>query len=225
VFVLENSFDLSSPSLIMFFVSLDDFVDKRVVVPNFSLVNQQTLDKIFKAEVFVHTNEQLRAAQLILDYILISKTFQAPKCVIKARDPCLQRISVAALRFLITGPILEGTLTTNPIPEGIPKVTLPPQPTVEEGTFSHPSIIKEEEEKEEGVVEVSNFEDEFDVFEQILSLEALPSDLGSSFSAQSSSHQEAANTSDEMGIQHKQRSSLQELLEAQLGGHTPWKAS
>ena len=92
----------------MFFVFLDGFADKRAVAPNFSLMNQQSLDKILKAEVFVHTNGQLRAAHLILDYISISKTFQAPKCVIKARDPHLQRISVAALGFLITGPIPEG---------------------------------------------------------------------------------------------------------------------
>ena len=59
----------------MFFVSLNGFVDKRVVIPNFSLVNQQSLDKILKAEVFVHRDGQLRAAHLILDYILISKTF------------------------------------------------------------------------------------------------------------------------------------------------------
>ena len=75
-----------------------------------------------KAEVFVDTGGQLRAAHLILDYILISKTFQASKCVIKARDLHLQRISVATPGFLITGPIPEGTLTTGPIPEGIPKV-------------------------------------------------------------------------------------------------------
>ena len=61
-----------------------------------------------------------------MDYIPISKSFQAPKCVIKARDSRLQRISIAAPEFLITGPILEGTLAIGPILEGIPKVALPP---------------------------------------------------------------------------------------------------
>ena len=150
--------------------------------------------------MFVHTDGQLQAAYLILDYIPISNTFQAPKCVIKARDPRLQRISVATLGFLITCPIPEGILITSLIPEGIPKVALPPQHKAEEGTSSHPTIIKEEEEKEEEVIKVSNFEDEFDVFNQILSLEASASDLGSPSPAQSGSHQEAANTLDEMGI-------------------------
>jgi len=75
--------------------------------------------------VFVHTDRQLRVSHLILDYMPISNAFQAPKCVIKAKDLRLQRISVAAPRFLITGLVLEGTLATGPIPEGIPRVTQP----------------------------------------------------------------------------------------------------
>ena len=95
-------------------------------MPNFNLVNQPNLDKILKAEVFVHSEGQLRAAHLILGYTSISKSYQVPKCVIKAKNPRLHRISVAVPGFLINGPILEGTLTTNPIPGGIPKVALPP---------------------------------------------------------------------------------------------------
>ena len=91
----------------MFFVVPNDFADKTASIPNFNLVNQPSLDKILKAEVFVHTNGQLRAAHLILDYIPISKSFQAPKCVIKAKDPRLQRINVAAPGFLLSGPIPE----------------------------------------------------------------------------------------------------------------------
>ena len=83
------------------FVLPNGVVDKNAVVPNFSLMNQASLDKILKAEVFVHTNGQLRAAHLILDYMSISNAFQAPKCVIKARDPRLQRINVVAPGFLI----------------------------------------------------------------------------------------------------------------------------
>ena len=62
-----------------------------------------------------------------------------------------------------------------------------------------------------------DFEDEFDIFDQILSPEALLGDLGSPSLAQSSPHQEATNTSGDIGIQHKQRSTLQELLESQSG--------
>ena len=132
-------------------------------------MNQASLDKILKAEVFVHTNSQLKAARLILDYILISKSFQVPKCIIKARDARLQRISVVALGFLITGPILEGVLTTNPIPKGIPKV---------KASSSRPFIKEKEKEKEEEeIVEVSDSENDFKVFNQPLSLDASPSDL------------------------------------------------
>ena len=51
----------------MFFVFPNGLADKNVVVPNFNLVNQPNLDKILKSEVFVHTNNQLRVAHLILD--------------------------------------------------------------------------------------------------------------------------------------------------------------
>ena len=126
--------------------------------------------------MFVHTDGQLRAAHLILDYIPISNAFQAPKCVIKANDPRIQRISVAALGFLITGSILEGTLAIGPIPKGIPRVTQPPQHTAEKGTSSHPALIEEEKEK---VVEVSDSKDKFGIFNQILFREASHVDLSS----------------------------------------------
>ena len=85
------------------------------------------------------------------------------------------------------GPIPEGILATGPIPEGIPKVAQPPQHTVEEGISSHPTFIKEEEEKEE-VVEAFNSKDEFEIFDQILSPKALSGDLRSPSLAQSSLH-------------------------------------
>ena len=169
----------------IFFVFPNGFTNKNAAIPNFSLVNQQSLDKILKAKVFVHTDGQLRTTHLILDYIPISKCFQAPKCVIKVRDPRLHRINIAAPSFHTTGPIREGMLTTDPILEGIPKVALPPQHTSEEATSSHLAIIKEEEEKEEEVLEVFDSKDEFDVFNQTLSREASPGDLCSFSSTQS----------------------------------------
>ena len=108
---------------------------------NFNLVNQPSLDKILKAEVFIHSDGQLKATHLILGYTPISKSYQASKCVIKAKDPRLHWISVAASGFLTTGPTPEGTFTTNPILEGIPKVALPFQSTAEEkATLSQPMI-------------------------------------------------------------------------------------
>ena len=70
-------------------------------------------------------------AHLILDYIPITKSFQVPRCLIKARDPRLHWNSVTALGFLTTGLIPEDTLTIDPIPEGIPKVALPFQHATE----------------------------------------------------------------------------------------------
>ena len=37
------------------FVFPHGFVDKNVVVPNFNFINQSNLDKILKAEVFIHS--------------------------------------------------------------------------------------------------------------------------------------------------------------------------
>ena len=44
---------------------------------------------------------QLRAAHLMLGYTPLSFAFQAPKYVIRARDPQLQRISVAYQGFVV----------------------------------------------------------------------------------------------------------------------------
>ena len=133
------------------------------------------MDKILKAEVFIHFDGQLRGAHLILDYTPISKSFQVLKCVIKAKDPRLHRISAVAPGFLIIGPvpegtlatilILEGTLATTPIPEGIPRVATPLQHAAEEATSSQPTVKEEEEEEDRGVVELTDSEDEFVVFD------------------------------------------------------------
>ena len=168
-----------------------------------------SLDKILKAEVFIHTDGQLRAAYLILDYILISKSFLAPKCVIKAKDPQVHWINVMTLGFLLPGPIPEGMLTTDPIFEGIPKVALPLQQITGVSISSRPTNTEQED-----VVEVLDSKDDFEVFNQALSLETSTSDLGQSFSL----------TLDEMGIQHKPRSSLLDLIESQPGKDAPGKA-
>ena len=116
-------------------------------------------------------------------------------------------------------------LTTNPIPEGIPKVALPLQYTTGEATSSHPAITKEEEEKEEEVVEVSDSEDEFKVFNQPLSPEASTSDVGHPFPTQSSHHQGVTSIPNDIGIQCKPRSTLQELLKSQPKGNSPRKVA
>lgn len=123
-------------------------------------MNQPSLDKILKAEVFIHSDNQLRVAHLILRYTLISKSYLVSKCVINAKDLRLHQINVVASGFLTTGPNPEGTLTTNPIPEGIPKVALPFERVSEkEATPSQPTIKEGEE-----VIEVSDSENDFKVF-------------------------------------------------------------
>ena len=143
----------------------------------------------------------------ILSYTPTSMTFQVLKCVIKARDPRLHQINVATISFLIFGPIPEGVLNTNPIPEGIPRV---------EASSSSP-IVKEneeeeEEEEEEGeIVEVSDSEDNFDVFNQSESL------------AEESQIQEASPVPDIMGIQRKPRTGLLDVMESTSGSKVPEK--
>ena len=183
----------------MIFVFVDSFADPHAAVPNLNLVNQASLDKILKAEVFIHIDSQLRAAHLILDYIPISKSFQAPKCIIKARDPRLQQISIAAPGFLLSNRIPKCTLAAEPIPEGIPKVASSPLQDTGAATSSCLANIKEEE-----IVDVLDSEDEFEVFNQAWSPETSTFDLGPPFSP----------LIDEIGIQRKQRSSLQDLLES-----------
>ena len=75
VFVLKFLFNSHYFLLMIFFVFLNDFVDKNTAMPNFNLVNESSLDKILKAKVFIHSDGQLRAAHIILGYTPIAKTF------------------------------------------------------------------------------------------------------------------------------------------------------
>ena len=108
-------------------------------------------------------------------------------------------------------------LATKPIPEGIPKVASPPQQTTGVATSSHLTNTEEEE-----VVEVSDSEDEFEVFNQALYPETLTPDLGHpSFDL---SHP-FIPILDKMGIQRKLRSNLLDLIESQPRRDTPRKAA
>ena len=81
-------------------------------------------------------DRQLQAAHLILGYTPLSLTFQAPKYVIKARDPRLHRISVAYQRFIVPEGVLipKGTPYTQPFFVATPSIRASsPQLILEEG--------------------------------------------------------------------------------------------
>ena len=146
-------------------------------------------------------NGQLRAAHIILGYTPISRAFQAPKCVIRAKDPRLHRISVAYEGFVVP----EGI----PLPKNTPFTQSLPIATLSAGVSSPSPILQEEEEgKEEqegqGFVDLTEFVDEFEVFNQPSSPKSLPK---------------------EMDIQRKPQKTLLELIENQLGKWGPGKSA
>ena len=146
-------------------------------------------------------NGQLRAAHLILGYKPISRTFQALRCVIRAKDPRLHRISVAYEGFIVP----EGV----PLPKNTPFTQSLPVATFSIGVPS-PSLIlqvekeEEEEQREEGFVDLTESTNKFEVFNQ----PSPPKDVP-----------------EEMGIQRKPQRSLQELLESQPGRGEARKSS
>ena len=76
------------------------FVDPHPFERHLHLVNRADLETILRAEVFVNESDhQVRAAHKILGYDPIQRSFAAPKSVIKAKDPRLQKITVAEHDF------------------------------------------------------------------------------------------------------------------------------
>ena len=141
---------------------------------------------------------QLRAAHLILGYTPLSLAFQALKYVIKARDPRLHHISVAYQGFIVPKGVLipGGTPRTQPLFVATPSIgASSPQLILEEGEER-----KEEEEEEEkgseGIVDLINSLDKFEVLNQPPFPESI---------------------SEEMNIQRKPQKSLMEMIEDQPG--------
>ena len=127
----------------------------------------------------------------------ISHAFQASKCVIRAKDPQLHRISVAYEGFMVP----EGI----PLPKSTPFTQSLPVATLSAEVSSPSPILQEEEEgkeeqEEQGFMDLTESVDEFEVFNQPSSSKSLP---------------------EEMGIQRKPQKSLLELIRNQLGkgGH------
>ena len=143
----------------------DDFLDKYSAISNLNFVYVPDLTKILKVEIFVHKDEQLRAAHLILGYNPLSSSFQAPKYVIKAKDHLLHLINVAVPGFLNPDLALEGVLQVKPFFQYTAE---------DEATPSQPTTKEEEEEE---VVKVFDSEDDFEVINQPHSPEAPISDF------------------------------------------------
>ena len=160
------------------FIGSTDITDPHATTPSLRLVNKTSLDRILQVEVYVNESDgQLRAAHLILGYTPISRTFQAPRCMIRARDPRLSRISVD----------YEGLV----VPQGIPfprysPLTEPlPVTTLTVGAASSPPPprfqVEEEEEveqEEEGFVDLTLPTDDYEVFNQPSPSQNVPEDMG-----------------------------------------------
>ena len=186
----------------------NDFADRRFTKPKLNLVNKASLDRVLKAETYVNEADgQLRAAHLILGYTPFSFAFQAPKCVIRARDPRLHHISIAYKGFVIPEgiPLPKDTSRTKPLfVAAISIGASSSQPVLREEEVEEKEEDEEEEEEEEEVVELSDSSDKFGIFDQPIRSEE---DL------------------DEMGIQRKPQRSLMELIENQPGKNAPRKST
>ena len=102
-----------------FLVVPTDIADPRATTPSLHLVNKASLDRVLQAEIYVNESDgQLRAAHLILGYNPILRAFQAPSCVIKAKDPQFRRISVAYEGFVVLQgvPLPRYSPLTKPLP-------------------------------------------------------------------------------------------------------------
>ena len=90
--------------------------DKEHVSPRLSLTNVAALNYLLRSQIFVNDGGQLRAANLILDYEPLSRTFQEVGNAIKANDYRLARIDVSRPHFLAPHDLLP---VDHPIPQGI----------------------------------------------------------------------------------------------------------
>ena len=116
---------------------MNGFADINSTTPLFRLVNRASLDRILQSKVYVNeADDQLRAVHLILGYMPISHAFQAPRCVIRAKDPWLHRISVAYEGFVVPEgvPLLTSTPFTQPLLVATLSSEVPsPSPILQEG--------------------------------------------------------------------------------------------
>ena len=134
------------------------------------------MDRVLQAEIYVNESDgQLRAAHLILGYNPISRAFQAPSCVIRAKDPWLHRISVAYEGFVVPQDI--------PLPRYSPLIEPLPVASLAVVAMSSPLIFQVEQEEEvereeEGFVDLTSLTDDYEVFNQSSPSPNVPEDMG-----------------------------------------------
>ena len=161
------------------FAGFTDTADPHATTPSLCLVNKASLDRILQAEVYVNESDgQLRAAHLILRYTPISRAFQAPRCVIRARDPRLHKINVAYEGFIVSQGIPHPRYS--PLTESLPVTTLAARAT---SSPPPPPILQVEEEEEaeqeeEDFVDLTESTDDYEVFNQPLPPQDVPEDMG-----------------------------------------------
>ena len=127
--------------------------------------------------------------------------------MIKTKGPQLQQINIVMPRFLV-----------NPPPEGTQKIELPTQcVTGEKATSSHPAL----EEATFRVIEVTDFEEDFEVLNQSPPAKSPHASFSHLPPTQVSSNQETSNIPEAMVLQRKKNTSLLELLESHTGVSTP----
>ena len=143
---------------------------------------------------------QVRATHKILGYNPIQKSFSAPKYVIKAKDPQLQRIIVTEHGFLRP----EGSSAQ----EG---ATLA-------GSFSSQQAVETEEvgaEGEEQVIELGQSEDEFGAFNRFDPSEDPSGDLGDP--SLTEADLQGTSSRAEMSFKRKPSTNLLDLIKGQPG--------
>ena len=172
------------------------FADPHTFERHIHLVNRADLETILRVEVFVNESDhQVRAAHKILGYDPIQRSFAVPKSVIRAKDPWLQKITVAEHGFFFPG-----------------ESSAQQAAKTEEGR----------DEVQEQVIELDQSEDEFGTFEQLDTPKDPFGDTGDC--NLSEADLQGTSSQIDMGFKKKPSASLRDLLEGQPGKDAPGKS-
>nr|POE50659.1 hypothetical protein CFP56_00114 [Quercus suber] len=97
--------------------TMEGIPDPHAFERHFHLVNQEDLQKVLRASVYINEDDnQVRAAYKILGYTPVQKSFSVPKHVIRANDPRLQKITVTEDEFQFPEELSELEVVTVALP-------------------------------------------------------------------------------------------------------------